>query len=92
MHLVRAGTPRRGTWWQFAVYEYKISEERCLGYQQGYENFIDECNLDVQIEVGRQFVIQRFDSLKELIHERPELVQRYKRVFRGTMFERQETE
>ena len=74
------------------VYEYKISQERCLGYQQGYENFIDECNLDVQIEVGRQFVIQRFDSLKELIHERPELVQRYKRVFRGTMFERQEIE
>ena len=61
----------------------------CTGSARAIEKFVDECNLADQIEVGRGFVRKKFKSLEKLVREQPEIVQRYRNVFRGTIFENQ---
>ena len=70
------------------AFHYQISPEKSRNYQRGFEQFLDECNLEKQLDIGRESVRKKFRALENLLQEQPDIIERYSNVFRGTVFEK----
>ncbi|WP_413441666.1 glycosyltransferase family 2 protein [Synechococcus sp. MIT S1220] len=70
------------------TFRHQISSEKNSHYQRGFEKFLDECNLENQLEVGRESVRKKFRALEALLQEQPDIIDRYSNVFNGTVFEK----
>ena len=68
--------------------QFTIDSEICRKYQQGYEQFVDDCKLAIEIEAGQSFVRSKFKELEQLVNNQPDLLDQYSSVFKGTVFAR----
>ena len=71
--------------------QYNIKSRKCARYQQGLIRFIDRCNIGEEILNGQNFVRTKFKELERLVDQQPDLLKRYSDVFKGTVFERQDS-
>ncbi len=67
-------------------FEFMINEKQCIEYQQGFDRFVDECNLTDEISAGQKFIREKYKALEQLLDKHPDILKRYSQVFSGTRF------